>query len=490
MISMSEFQRVRKLSTAGENKSSIAREVGLDRKTVAKYLRCNSPPKYRERVRPTREDEFAPFEKTVRSHLVRAPDLTAAELYALIRAEGYKGSERTVQRRMRKQKASEPKERFFEQEYEPGEQAQFDFKESIVLPFVDGPRVLNIHFGTLPHSDVCRMKIFTLKTFECFIDGIHSFFESVGGMTKNIRIDNLSPCVRKVSRGRQRDYTRAFERAIEYYGFGVLPCSPGRGNEKGDVERDIQTHTRRFVNHVKVHGIVFDGVDDANAELARFMEKAVPLSGNEKFAIEQKALTTLPDRDDEVLCKIEELTGGQHGTVRFCKATYSIPDTLIGSRCRCVGSGETVRIYRADEPKICIIEHQRQREHCKSIKLEHVLRSLLRKPQAMVRWAHRDLLFPTPAMKQFYERLKQIDSLSAEREFLKTINLVQHVPMSEITCAVEIVLRHGRVGFESVRDLLMTERRPENVVDIASHFNQQKLNPDLQQYDQLIPKGG
>lgn len=30
------------------------------------------------------------------------------------------------------------------------------------------------------------------------MDGVHSFFEGLGGRTKNIRIDNLSACVARV----------------------------------------------------------------------------------------------------------------------------------------------------------------------------------------------------------------------------------------------------------------------------------------------------
>ncbi|MBF0298108.1 MAG: hypothetical protein HQK51_05270 [Oligoflexia bacterium] len=36
-----------------------------------------------------------------------------------------------------------------------------------------------------------------------------------------------------------------FIKATDYYDFKVLPCSPGKGNEKGDVERDIRTHAKK-----------------------------------------------------------------------------------------------------------------------------------------------------------------------------------------------------------------------------------------------------
>ncbi|MBK9039081.1 MAG: transposase [Bdellovibrionales bacterium] len=174
-----------------------------------------------------------------------------------------------------------PKERFFEQEYTPGEQAQFDFKESIELPFLSGPVIAHLHFGTLPFSNACVIKGFPHKTYECFMDGVHSFFEKIGGQTKNIRIDNLSPCVKRVKKDGGRDYTDAFNRAIKYYDFGVLPCSPGRGNEKGDVERDIQTWSRRFRNHVNVHGIRFRDFSHLNVELEAFGEQEQSEAGTE-----------------------------------------------------------------------------------------------------------------------------------------------------------------------------------------------------------------
>ena len=39
------------------------------------------------------------------------------------------------------------------------------------------------------------------------MDGVHSFFEVIGGLTENIRFDNLSPVVKKVLKGDARLYT-------------------------------------------------------------------------------------------------------------------------------------------------------------------------------------------------------------------------------------------------------------------------------------------
>ena len=236
---------------------------------------------------------------------------------------------------------------FFEQEYRPGEQAQFDFKESVELPFFSGSVVVHLHFGTLPFSNVCVIKAYPQKTYECFMDGVHSFFERIGGQTENIRIDNLSPCVKKVRTDGGRDYTGAFDRAIKYYGFGVLPCSPGRGNEKGDVERDIQTWARKFKNHVKVHGLVFRDFSNLNEILANFMSMD---KASDQFAQEQLVLQRLLPRDEAVLCRVEEIRVSPHGTVRINKSSYSAPDEWIGLQCRVVQGPFEVRLSRIGQP--------------------------------------------------------------------------------------------------------------------------------------------
>jgi hypothetical protein len=404
-------------------------------------------------------------------------------VYALIRLRGYQGSERTVERRLKGWRDENAKERFFEQEYEPGEQAQFDFKELVELPFCSGLRVVHLHFGTLPFSGTCAIKGYGQKNYECFMDGIHAFFEKIGGMTQNIRIDNLSPCVKNVRKSGGRDYTEAFKRAQAYYDFGVLPCSPGRGNEKGDVERDIRTWARRFKNHVKVQGLVFRDFSHLNEVLSQFVDQEI--GEKEKFSLEQPCLRPLLPREPSVLCKIEHTRASAYGTVRLAKikATYSVPDSWIGLECEIVAGPFELSVRRLGSTDLIV--HPRMAEGENSILLEHVLKSLLRKPQAMVRWAHREILFPEPIFKQFYQCLQSHDAPTvgyAEREFLRTLNLVHHVALSEIRTALEIVLPlGGRDIFTQVRELLLIERRPAAIIDL------EQIRPNLNQYDELIP---
>ena len=485
MISQYTFKRIRELLTDGHNLSEISRKLGIDRKTVRKYRDFNTPPRYRPRLKSTRKDPLVGYVERLKELLELNSENTAREIYELLLEEGYIGSERTVQRKVREILGSRRKERFFEQEYDPGEQAQFDFKERVPLPFVDGTRMAHLHFGTLPHSDTCWVRGYPFRVYECFIDGIHSFFEKIGGQSSNIRIDNLSPCVKKVLKGNERIYTESFQRAINYYGFRVLPCRPSKGSDKGDVERDIRTFASRIQNMIKNKQIVFQDWDDLNAFLESYMSKRQSELTQSRFKEEQKALRPLPPRDEDVLCKVDISQSNSYGTLRVGKSTYSIPDEMIQSPCKVVLGPYDVKVYPTEGQKRLVVCHPRQSEGEHSLLLEHVLPSLVRKPQAMVRWAHRHLLFPTDIFQSFYQRLKRQDLHSCEREYLRTINLIQHVSWQDLSVAMELQLESKEAfSFESTRELLLG--RPSKDMD----RQQEPLQPRLSQYDSLIPQTG
>lgn len=482
MVTPYMFEKVRALVAQKKSDRAIAKELGMNRKTVAKYRRCNAPPCYQPRPESTRVDPLVGFEGRIANLLKVTSTLTAPEIYVVLCDEGYTGSLRSVQRHYTDLRMAKPKERFFEQEYESGEQAQFDFKEKVELPFVDGPRTLHLHFGTLPHSDFFHIKAYPFRNFEAFIDGIHSFFEQSGGMTEKIRFDNLAPCVKKVLKGGERLYTDSFTKATTYYGFKLLPCTPGKGSDKGDVEREIRTQSRRIKNLVSMNGQVFQDFDDLNDWLAEFCGKHLTPKAKELWLKEQETLKPLPPRDDEVLCKTAAMPVSAFGTVRVGKSTYSVPDEAIKQSARVVVGPYEVKIYGIGSASQLFATHLRKGEGENSILMEHSLRSLIRKPHAMVRWKHKDILFPSAVFKSYYEYLQKILDYGAEGEFLKTVNLIQHASVDEVASAMELCLEtRSQHPFLDVKELLLGAPKQLQVP------LQNQLCPVLSIYDELIP---
>jgi transposase len=483
MVTTYMFNRIRELSSQGMKARAIARELGLDRKTVGRYLKLNAPPRYKERSVPSRQDPCKPFMEAIGSMLRASPDAKAYDIYALLQEQGYTGSMRTLERRVASIKGEREKERFFEQKYVPGEQAQFDFKEKVLVPFIDGERIVHLLYGTFPFSDFFSIKAFPNKAFEAFIEGVHSFFEASGGMSEGIRFDNLSPCVKKVLKGGRRIYTDRFAKALAYYDFKDLPCRPGKGNDKGDVEREIRTQTRRIARRIELVGRVFLDFDDLNSWLIEQCRRELTPAAQKRHEEERSYLKPLPPREEEVLCQILCTTASPFGTVTINKSSYSVPDNLIGVSCRLVLDAYRLRVYRAADARKLIVEYSRIESGEHKLELAHILPSLVRKPHAMVRWAHRELLFPSNSCHRFFAFLARLNPESQEREYLKTLNLIQYVTLAEIEMAMDIVRKNNsKAPFDDVKFLLLCSSESNQ-----QGIEQTPLKPSLAIYDDFIP---
>ncbi|GLO69111.1 hypothetical protein MACH17_06280 [Phaeobacter inhibens] len=87
MIALGEIVLIHDLKRQGLGVSAIARQTGLDRKTVRKYLaRGLEAPEYKPRAPRVRIIE--PYEAYLQERLTLFPDLTARRLMREIRARG------------------------------------------------------------------------------------------------------------------------------------------------------------------------------------------------------------------------------------------------------------------------------------------------------------------------------------------------------------------------------------------------------------------
>ena len=70
----------------------------------------------------------------------------------------------------------------------------------------------------------------------CFLHGLQELFLLIGGVPRVIRFDNLSPVVAKILSPEDRSLTELFK---WHYRFQAEFCNPGRGQEKGHVEKKV-----------------------------------------------------------------------------------------------------------------------------------------------------------------------------------------------------------------------------------------------------------
>ena len=107
MIKLGELVMILDLHRQGLSVSAIARQLGVDRKTVGTYIAKGlEPPAYKERApAPAIVDPFEPY---LRERLATYPGLTAVRLWREIKERGFAGGYSVVRDRAARSSPSAP----------------------------------------------------------------------------------------------------------------------------------------------------------------------------------------------------------------------------------------------------------------------------------------------------------------------------------------------------------------------------------------------
>jgi hypothetical protein len=89
----------RELAAVGVSQREIARRLELNRRTVARLVAADEPPRYRRKPQGSMLD---PLEPVMRSVLQDTPRIDAPAMTELLREHGYRGSVDLVRRRLRR----------------------------------------------------------------------------------------------------------------------------------------------------------------------------------------------------------------------------------------------------------------------------------------------------------------------------------------------------------------------------------------------------
>lgn len=229
---------IRRLATVeGWRRGTIARHLGVHHSTVRRALAeqlAAAPVK----PRPSMLDPFVPW---LREVLERYPKLPASQLYEMARRRGYPGGpdhfrHRIAELGLRPEKAPEA---FFALRTVPGEQAQVDWADFGRRAVEGGHRRLFAFVMVLSFSRMLFVRFFYDARLPSFLAGHVEAFGFFGGVARRLLYDNLKSAVLE----RVDDAIRFHPRLLELtdaYGYEPRPVAPGRGNEKGRVERAIR----------------------------------------------------------------------------------------------------------------------------------------------------------------------------------------------------------------------------------------------------------
>ena len=341
------------LHKQGLSVSAIAQRMGLDRKTVRKYIQRGAvAPRYT--ARPPKPSVILPFEAFVRQRVAAWPELTGTRLLREIREQGYTGSYTVLKRLLRRVRP--PQAPVFEHRYETpaGHQAQVDFAEFRV-EFTHEPgqeRKVWLFAMVLGHSRylwaqfVLHQDLPTL--LRCHMEALEHF----DGAPREILYDRMKTAVLgEPEAGRGVVYNAKLLALGSHYGFVPRACQPYRAKTKGKVERPF-----RYIRADFFMARRFTDIGDMNRQLRHWLDTVANARRHgstdrivqEHFAEEQPSLQPLPAGRFEAVLNVQRRLS-HDGLVSVGGNYYSVPD---GTRSRVVevqSLADQVRILEDDK---------------------------------------------------------------------------------------------------------------------------------------------
>ena len=270
MIKLGELVMILDLHRQGLSVSAIARQVGVDRKTVRTYIAKGlEPPAYTKRPpAPSLVDRFEPY---LRERLAAYPDLTARRLLREIKDRGFAGSYSVVRdhvRDLRPARIAGYEVRF---ETPPGEQAQVDFAR-FEVEFADEPgvkRIVWLFSMVLGYSRLIWARFVLHQDLQSVLRCQIAAFEAIGGAPHTILYDRMKTAVAGQDDEGHVIYNPALVALARHYGFWPRACRPYRAKTKGKVERPF-----RYIREDFFLARSFRNLDDLNAQLGYWLERS------------------------------------------------------------------------------------------------------------------------------------------------------------------------------------------------------------------------
>jgi hypothetical protein len=411
MVSDQQVKRLWRLAQTWSLEVAAAK-AGMDPKTARKYLRARRLPsemrqKHTWRTRP---DPFAGVWDEVEQLLKVEPGLQAKTIFEYLQEKDpgrfSEGQVRTLQRRIKIWRALEgpPREIFFAQDHYPGELCQSDFTHCRELGItINGqPFPHLIYHFVLSYSNWETGTICYSETFESLSEGLQNALWELGGVPHEHRSDRMSAAVNNLVD--TREFTRAYEGLLRYYGLVGQKIQAGEAHENGDIE---QRHYR-FKQAVDQALMMRGSRDFASvAAYDQFLRKLfakMNAGRRERFAEELLPLRPLPEqRLDSMRREHVRVTPGS--LIHVHRNTYSVHSRLIGEMVEARIKPDTVEVWYGDRK---IEELPRLRGRGKHrIDYRHIIDWLVRKSGAFEHYRYREDLFPTSWFRLAYDALRQ-----------------------------------------------------------------------------------
>lgn len=343
------MKKLYELHGEGLSIRGIARELGVARNTVRKYLRSPEVPK--PKARPKRESRLAPFHDYVQQRLADGVE-NCVVLLRELKERGYTGSYTILKeyvKPFRRQRQPDVTVRF---ETRPGEQAQVDFGR-FRMQLLDGStRLVWAFVMVLSWSRAIYVEFVQRADVTTFIRCHLNAFHWFGGIPQRCLYDNTKVVVLDRDEERRPIWNPTFLDFARRLGFDPRLCHRYRPQTKGRVESGI-----KYVKGNFWPGARFTDMADLNRQVQVWCRSVADarIHGTtherpaDRLVRERTHLASLPAMDRLAPFLREERKVGRDGFVQWQRASYGVPWAWAGKTVQVQAGPDRVEIWAGNE---------------------------------------------------------------------------------------------------------------------------------------------
>lgn len=234
----------------GTSKSELARQFGVSRDTIHRWIREGDLDRdlegdaVRYGPRPPAATKLDPYKPIIEARLAAYPELSAVRLLDEIRAAGYAGGYSQLKAFVRRVRPTPPPAPVIRFETPAGRQAQVDFAR---FRFPWGIRYALL--VVLGYSRLLWCRFYPRQDMATLMDGLEEAFRYFGGVPQELLFDQMRAVITRDLRleGGALVRNAEFLRFAGHWHFMARACRPYRAQTKGKVERPVRYLRGNFV---------------------------------------------------------------------------------------------------------------------------------------------------------------------------------------------------------------------------------------------------
>jgi transposase len=476
-LKMAVINAILTLKERGWSQRRIARELGIDRETVGRYVHlgqgwpkpASEAPPGSECPKPakappgsddidadettTGRSQCEPFRKIVEDKLELG--LSRQRIYQDLRDEhGFEGSYYSVRRFVKRLGEASPIP-FRRMECMPGDEAQVDFGAGAPIVKPDGtrrrPHVFRI---VLSFSGTAYSEVVYHQNTDNFIHCLENAFWHFGGVPKTLVIDNLKAAVKNAD-WYDPDINPKIQSFCEHYGTVILPTKPYTPRHKGKIERGIG-----YVKDNALKGRTFKSLQDQNQHLLNWERRIADtrIHGTTRkqvaklFRQEEKSfLIRLPP--GRFPC-FQEAKRRVHrdGYIEVQKAYYSVDPEYTGREVWARWDGHLVRIFNCRMEQIVV--HVQVEPGKFQTRQEHIHSQKRTKVEKGAVWLLERASLIGDHADKWAQAMLQARGVQGIRVLVGLLSLGKRYDEDRIDRACKTALTHNAFRLRTIRELI------------------------------------